>query len=87
MGKYNRNGRAFPDIAAQGEKIAIAYRGQPILVDGTSASAPIVASIVALVNDRLIAKGKNRLGFLNPLIYQNPNMWNDITTGKFVISS
>lgn len=82
LGKYNRNGRAFPDIAAQGEKIAIAYRGQPILVDGTSASAPIVASIVALVNDRLIAKGKNRLGFLNPLIYQNPNMWNDITTGS-----
>jgi tripeptidyl-peptidase-1 len=84
---YNEHGRAFPDIAAQGENIVIAYRDEFILVDGTSASAPIFASIVALINDRRMAKGGKPLGFLNPLIYSRPDIWNDITTGNFVTSS
>lgn len=66
QGRYNKAARAFPDVAAQGEKIAIAHRGQFVLVDGTSASAPIFASIVALINDRRLAKARKPLGFLNP---------------------
>lgn len=34
-----------------------------------SASAPIVASVIALLNDALIAAGKPVLGFLNPWLY------------------
>jgi tripeptidyl-peptidase-1 len=85
--RFNASGRAFPDVSAQGEKLLIAYRGQTISVDGTSASAPIFASIVALINDRVITKGRTPLGFLNPLIYSNPVIWNDIMTGNFAISS
>ncbi|KAK5809650.1 family S53 protease [Linnemannia elongata] len=82
QGRYNANGRAFPDVAAQGVNIAIAHNGQAISVDGTSASAPIFASVVALINDRLLAKGRKPLGFLNPFIYQKQGIFNDITTGS-----
>ncbi|KAF9922326.1 hypothetical protein FBU30_007591 [Linnemannia zychae] len=82
LGRYNPNGRAYPDISAQGQKITIAHRGGYILVDGTSASAPIFASIVALINDRRISKGQSRLGFLNLFIYSRPDIWNDISTGS-----
>ncbi|KAG0307538.1 hypothetical protein BGZ99_001413 [Dissophora globulifera] len=81
-GRFNPAGRAYPDVSAQGKNISILKGGQPIQVDGTSASAPIFASVIALINDRLISKGKPVLGFLNPGIYSNPGIWNDITTGN-----
>ncbi|KAF9373094.1 hypothetical protein CPB97_000811 [Podila verticillata] len=81
-GRYNRTSRAFPDISAQGEHIAIAYKGQTTLVDGTSASAPIVAAIIALLNDQTLFKYGKPLGFLNPFIYKNPGIWNDVTQGS-----
>lgn len=51
---------------------------------GTSASAPVVASIVALLNDARLYKGKPALGFLNPLIYQYAYKggFTDITSGQ-----
>lgn len=38
-------------------------------VGGTSASSPTFASIVALLNDFRISRGKPSLGFLNPVLY------------------
>ncbi|KAL0070308.1 hypothetical protein AAF712_002800 [Marasmius tenuissimus] len=66
-GRFNPNGRAFPDVAAQGENIEIVVGGRAELVAGTSASSPIFASVIALINDRLVAAGRPVLGFLNPL--------------------
>jgi tripeptidyl-peptidase I len=37
--------------------------------------------MVALVNDRLIAAGKPALGFLNPFLYNNTQIFTDITAG------
>jgi tripeptidyl-peptidase-1 len=51
-------------------------------VSGTSASAPTFASIIALLNDELIAAGKPPLGFLNPLLYSAPETLTDITSGN-----
>ncbi|KAF9202375.1 hypothetical protein BGZ59_002190, partial [Podila verticillata] len=79
-GLFNRSGRDFPDISAQGENIAIVLSGNITSIADTSASTPLVASIVALLNDRLLAK-MGLLGFLNPLIYTRPNIWNDVTMG------
>ena len=52
-------------------------------VSGTSASSPVFASVIALLNDRLIAAGKPALGFSNPFLYsaQGQAALNDITTG------
>jgi tripeptidyl-peptidase I len=42
--------------------------GQFINVFGTSASAPVVASMITLINDARITAGKNSVGFLNPTV-------------------
>lgn len=69
QGLYNASGRAYPDVAAQGQQFLIVWAGKNIQVDGTSASTPTFASVVALVNDALVADGKAPLGFLNPWLY------------------
>lgn len=83
-GKFNRSGRAIPDVAAIGTNLEIVVNGRTELVDGTSCSSPIFAGIVALINDELISAGKSPLGFLNPFLYANPGAFNDITTGESI---
>jgi len=81
-GKFNAQGRAFPDISAQGTNIPIVFGGQTGLVAGTSCSTPIMASITALLNDQLLSQGKAPLGFLNPLLYSTgASAFTDITAG------
>ncbi|KAF9938982.1 hypothetical protein BGZ65_011778 [Modicella reniformis] len=81
-GLFNPNGRGFPDVAAQGENIAIILKGVSELVEGTSASTPIFASVIALLNDELITAKKSKLGFLNPLLYSLSRELNDVSTGS-----
>jgi tripeptidyl-peptidase I len=35
-----------------------------------------------LINEKRIAAGKGPVGFINPVLYENPGALNDITTGK-----
>lgn len=65
-GWYNASGRGIPDIAAVGSRIQI---GGGLFAKGTSASTPIVASMIALINDKRLRAGNSTLGFLNPLLY------------------
>jgi len=82
QGRFNPKGRAFPDISAQGTNIPIFNGGQTGNVAGTSASTPIFASIIALINDRRAAAGKPPVGFLNPAFYSaGNNVLTDITNG------
>jgi len=83
-GKFNRTGRAFPDVSAQGENVEIVSGGSTGTVAGTSCSSPIFASVISLLNDRLIAAGKSPLGFLNPFLYSAAGTaaLNDVTTGN-----
>lgn len=83
-GRFNSSGRGFPDIAAQGENVEIVFQGQFGLVDGTSASTPIVASIIALLNDLLAQQGRPPLGFLNPFLYSEAGAaaFTDVTSGS-----
>ena len=46
---------------------------------GTSAAAPTFAGIIGQLNAARAKVGKGTLGFLNPLIYQHPEVFNDIT--------
>ncbi|KAJ7898518.1 family S53 protease [Mycena olivaceomarginata] len=82
-GKYNGSGRGFPDVSAQGENFEIAWDNQFGTVDGTSCSTPTFASIVALLNDELVAAGRPVLGFLNPFLYSPGGRaaLNDVTSG------
>ncbi|GJC97742.1 pro-kumamolisin [Colletotrichum higginsianum] len=83
-GLYNPHGRAYPDVAAMGYRIMTIWNGTTRVVDGTSASAPIFAAVVALVNDALVAEGKPTLGFLNPWLYAGggAKAFRDITVGS-----
>ena len=86
-GRFNTTGRAFPDVAMQGRDIAIIAAGQAEPVLGTSASSPMFASMIALVNDQLLNAGRPTLGFLNPLLYSSAaaaGVFNDITVGSNV---
>ncbi|KAJ7482844.1 family S53 protease [Mycena galericulata] len=81
-GLFNASGRGYPDVSAQGENVDIVSGGTTEGVDGTSCSSPIFASVIALINDQLAAAGNPPLGFLNPWLYANPSMLNDVTTGS-----
>ena len=52
---------------------------------GTSASAPLFASIIAMLNVASIQKTGKTLGFLNPFLYKmaadEPSAFHDITVG------
>jgi len=82
-GLYNPQGRAYPDVAAQGENFKIIYKGEAALISGTSASSPTFAGFVALLNDVRLRNNQPPLGFLNPFIYSNGSAgFNDITVGN-----
>ena len=46
----------------------LAVDGEFSSVFGTSASTPVVASIITLINDARITAGKGSVGFLNPAV-------------------
>ena len=79
---YNATGRAFPDVAAMAVNFIIVDDGLTKTVAGTSAATPTFAGIVGLLNDRRVAKGRPPLGFLNPLLYSNPNAFHDVVSGN-----
>jgi tripeptidyl-peptidase-1 len=81
-GIYNRSGRAYPDVAANANNILIANDGVNLTHSGgTSASAPTFASIINRINEERIKAGKGSVGFVNPTLYKNPGVLNDITNG------
>lgn len=82
FGRFNASGRAFPDVSALGTGLQIVANGSIEAIGGTSASTPMWASIVGLLNDELIGKGMPVVGFLNPLIYEHPEALKDITLGE-----
>ncbi|KAF2674710.1 tripeptidyl peptidase SED3 [Microthyrium microscopicum] len=81
-GLYNAEGRGFPDIAAQATGYVVIDKGSRHSIGGTSASAPVIAGIVALLNAKRLQDGQPTLGFLNPWIYQyGDQTLNDIKIG------
>ncbi|KAJ7738936.1 family S53 protease-like protein [Mycena metata] len=79
-GTFNKSGRGYPDVAVQGWGLPYVNGSMTGVTGGTSLSSPIFASIIALINDRLLAAGKPVLGFMNPWIY-NSKAFMDITEG------
>ncbi|KAF7322670.1 Family S53 protease-like protein [Mycena chlorophos] len=68
-GLYNTTGRGFPDVSAEGINFVVVAANTSELVEGTSCSSPVFASVVALLNAELLAANKPVLGFLNPFLY------------------
>jgi len=80
---FNTQGRGYPDIGAMGNHYISIIGGQELVGSGTSASTPLVAAMVTLINANRILDGKSTLGFLNPALYQlRADAFHDITVGK-----
>eukprot|EP00913_Durusdinium_trenchii_P030921 g28962.t1 len=75
---FNATGRGYPDLSATGANVPIIFENRLTMVGGTSASSPIVAGLVALLNGERLASGLPPLGFLNPLLYSSYQRWPDI---------
>jgi uncharacterized protein YjbI with pentapeptide repeats len=62
-------GRGIPDVAANASPLTglrVLVDGQVIVIGGTSATAPLWAGLIALINEGL---GRN-VGYINPVLYQ-----------------
>jgi len=80
---YRRKGRALPDVSLAGAAYITVLGGRLAHVSGTSASTPVFAGMISLVNAARIATGKSTLGYLNPGIYTlGESFTNDITEGS-----
>ena len=87
---FNASGRAYPDIAALGHNflIQLTADGEVQPVGGTSVAAPVVASLVALLNQVSVAKSGKTLGFVSPLLFHmfatDPSIFQDVVLGDNV---
>jgi len=73
-------GRGVPDVAGDADPntgYQVLVDGQEMVIGGTSAVAPLMAGLIARVNQQ---KGTSA-GFINPTIYATPGLCRDITVG------
>jgi kumamolisin len=70
-------GRGVPDIAMSATDYFTRVDSYEGPSGGTSAVAPLMAALVAKLNQ---AKGKN-VGYLNPFLYAHPGAFTDVTSG------
>ncbi|MFT3909154.1 MAG: S53 family peptidase [Ferruginibacter sp.] len=73
-------GRGLPDVAANADRntgYRVRIDGDEYTIGGTSAVAPLMAGLVALLNEQR----KRTVGFINPVLYKNPGLCRDITVG------
>jgi kumamolisin len=70
-------GRGVPDIAMCATNHFVRVDSVEYAASGTSAVAPLMSALVALLNQ---AKQKN-VGFLNPFLYSNPGLLTEVTQG------
>jgi tripeptidyl-peptidase-1 len=79
--RFNSTGRGYPDVAARADDYLFVNNGKWKRVSGTSASNPVFASIITLINSERMHAGKGPVGFINPALYSNSDILNDVVTG------
>lgn len=77
--QYNtsRKSRGYPDVAANGVNYVVYVDGVLQLIFGTSASTPVFSSLLAAINQARLNVGKSVIGFVNPVLYAHPEMFNE----------
>ena len=66
---YNPQGRGYPDVSFNGVEYQVVIGGNTVSVYGSSASAPVFAGMITLVNTLRRAAGFPTVGFINPTLY------------------
>ena len=83
--KWNNTGRGFPDVSALGGRVnqyCIAIDGKESAAYGTSAATPVIATVIAKLNEVRLNAGGKPLGFINPLIFKHSECFNDVVSGN-----
>jgi kumamolisin len=73
-------GRGLPDVAGDADPdtgYKVLVDGQEMVIGGTSAVAPLMAGLIARINEQ---QGKPA-GFINPTLYSTTGLCRDITSG------
>ena len=85
MNPKAKKGRGVPDVSGNADPVTgyqILLDGKPDVIGGTSAVAPLMAALIARINQRLMAKTGKTAGFINPLLYKSASSaFRDITSG------
>ena len=81
-GSFPPLGRGTPDVSAIGVGYPTYVGGIEKEGGGTSASAPIFASLVSLLNEARLAAKMPAMGFLNPFLYKNADAFFDVVKGN-----
>jgi kumamolisin len=79
-------GRGVPDVAANADPdtgYKVLVDGQKLVIGGTSAVAPLMAGLIALINQQ---NGKSA-GYIHPTIYATPGLCRDITSGNNITTT
>ena len=64
-------------------KSIVLLPGKNFTIGGTSAVAPLMAGLIALMNELK----KSPVGFIHPLIYAHPEIFRDITVGNNITTA
>ncbi|KAK3117512.1 hypothetical protein LTR53_001029 [Teratosphaeriaceae sp. CCFEE 6253] len=81
-GLYNRAGRAYPDVSANGASYRMFDNLTNYHFFGTSLSSPLWGAITTLINEERGLAGKGPVGFVNPTLYAHPWALTDIVNGS-----
>lgn len=81
-----KTGRGVPDIAAVADPATgyeILVDGERLVIGGTSAVAPLMAGLIALINEKL----QRPVGFIHTKLYASADACRDITEGDNITVS
>jgi hypothetical protein len=72
----------YPDISVLAHNYVITIGGNFTAVSGTSASAPVFAAFISLVNSERLKNGQPSVGWINPALYALSSTFvKDVTDG------
>jgi tripeptidyl-peptidase I len=81
-GYFSQN-RGYPDISGLAYNYFVIVNGTGTTLSGTSASSPVVAAFISLVNAKRAQLGKGSVGWFNPALYKmNRNFTVDVVSGS-----
>lgn len=79
---YNAQGRGYPDISAIAVNYPVIVGGSFSNLYGTSASSPVFAGMISLINAQRKRLGFSPVGWINPSLYQYAaNFTVDVVSG------
>ncbi|EAQ88797.1 hypothetical protein CHGG_05416 [Chaetomium globosum CBS 148.51] len=74
--------RGYPDVALASQDYITGIDGGFLAFSGTSASAPTLGAMITLINGERLKVGKGPVGFINPVLYAHPEVFQDIVEGN-----